>query len=54
MEKSQPPVVLVKSWNSLLKKNKDLEAKERGKNMLIGAFVDMKTVAAYLKEHNIV
>jgi len=53
MENKEPPVVLVKTWYSLLKQNKDLEAKERGKEMLIQAFGDMKSLVVFLKKHNI-
>lgn len=53
MDKSEPPVALVKTWYSLLKQNKDREAKERGKEMLIQAFGDMKSLVVFLKKHKI-
>ncbi len=54
MEKKEPPVILVKTWYSLLIQKDDLSAKERGKEMLLGAFGDMQSVAVYLKKHKIV
>ena len=54
VEKKEPPVILVKTWYSLLIQKDDMSAKERGKEMLLGAFGDMQSVAVYLKKHKIV
>ena len=52
-QQSPPPPVLVKTWYALLKQNDDKEAKERGKDMLMNSFGDMKSLVAYLKKHRI-
>ncbi len=54
MNKPVLPPPLVKTWYDLLMQNNDLDAKERGKEMLLGAFGDMKSAAEFLKKHKIV
>ena len=51
--KSEPPVVLVRTWYQLLSRSEDSEAKDRAVEMLTGAFGDMKTAAEFIKRHKI-
>jgi hypothetical protein len=53
MNKQEPPKVLVETWLQLLTQNEDMELKEHGKNMLIGAFENMQNVANFVKKHHI-
>lgn len=49
----EPPVVLVKTWISLLRSNEDKLVKDRAKEMLLDAFGDMANVAEYCVRHDI-
>jgi hypothetical protein len=53
MNKQELPKVLVETWLHLLSQNKDLELKEHGKDMLLGTFENMQSVANYVKKHHI-
>ncbi|MBU2983896.1 hypothetical protein [Saccharophagus degradans] len=49
----EPPLVLVKTWVSLVRSAEDEEVKSRACQMLIDAFGDMKAAADYCVRHNI-
>jgi hypothetical protein len=51
---NEPPLVLVKTWYDLLANGESPEAKERGEEMLLGAFGTPEAVAEYLKRNNII
>lgn len=51
--KHNPPVPLVKTWYQLLMNQDNPKLKEHGKNMLIGAFGDIQSAAAFIKKHGI-
>ena len=53
MDDRKPPKALVETWLNLLTQSDDKELKEIGKDKLLGAFVDMQTVATYIKKHHI-
>ena len=48
-----PPPILVKTWVNMMRSSEDNIARERAKDMLLGAFEDMQSVAAYMKKHGI-
>lgn len=50
---AEPPVVLVKTWVSLVRSSEDEEVKSRACQMLIDAFGDMKAAADYCVKNNI-
>lgn len=53
MDNKEPPKVLVVTWLQLFTQNEDKELKEHGMKMLLGAFGDMQSVAAYIKKYQI-
>lgn len=53
LQTSEPPLVLVQTWVSLVRSSEDEEVKSRACQMLIDAFGDMKTAADYCVRHNI-
>lgn len=53
MERTEPPVILVKTWVGLITSNECQEVKDRSKKMLIEAFGDIKTAAEYCAKNNI-
>lgn len=53
MKQKDPPIVLVKTWVSLLTSSHDKQVKDRAKEMLINAFGDIKSVASFCAKNNI-
>lgn len=53
MTKTEPPIILVRTWVQLLTSNHDKEVKDRAKKMLIDAFGDIKTAADFCAKNNI-
>jgi hypothetical protein len=54
IEKTEPPVILVKTWYRLMLNSEEKEAKERASLMMLNAFGDMGAAAQFIKKHNIV
>lgn len=52
-EYKEPPAVLVRTWINLLMSSEDKEVKDRAAKMLINAFGDMKSAAAFAEKHQI-
>jgi hypothetical protein len=50
---NEPPVVLVKTWISLVMSSEDNTVKQHAKEMLLNAFGDMSAVAVYAEKHQI-
>ena len=48
-----PPVMLVKTWIYLVTSGETKELRERGLQMLIGAFGTMENVLCFCREHHI-
>lgn len=51
--KKSPPVILVKTWIDIMRSSESDIARERAKNMLIGAFGDMQRVADFMKDNRL-
>jgi hypothetical protein len=49
----EPPLVLVKTWVSLIKSRESEEVKRVAVNRLVAAFGDMKTAAEYCARNDI-
>lgn len=49
----EPPVILVKTWISLLNSSESTEVKNRAQKMIFGAFQDAESLAIFCKKHEI-
>ncbi len=52
-DRRYPPVVLVRTWVELIKSNEDEQVRIHATKMLIGAFGDIQTAAAFCKQNDI-
>ncbi|MBO9488957.1 hypothetical protein J7384_01150 [Endozoicomonas sp. G2_1] len=48
-----PPKVLVETWVNIIRSSENQSARERAKDMLLGAFGDMQSVATYMRENGL-
>lgn len=48
-----PPLILVKTWCELLRKNEDPSVREHARKMLLGAFGTEQAIAEFLKANRI-
>jgi hypothetical protein len=51
--KSEPPVILFKTWLTLARSSEESEVKEHAMSMINKAFHDHKAVEEYMKKNNI-
>lgn len=50
---THPPKILVETWVNIIRSSESQSARERAKDMLLGAFGDMQSVATYMKENGL-